>query len=104
MKNTIGLQPWKPGQSGNPKGRPKKLIPRVDEILAKQKINPVDEILALMPQLKPRDQAEIWLQLIAYCQAKPQKSEVDPDPLEEMPTPELLALVKKHINDFEKSA
>lgn len=26
---------WKPGQSGNPKGRPKKTIPELDELLEK---------------------------------------------------------------------
>jgi len=33
-KNTDGLIPWKPGQSGNPKGRPKN-IKTIPEILRK---------------------------------------------------------------------
>lgn len=33
MRNTSGLRPWKPGQSGNPNGRPK-TKPATDELKA----------------------------------------------------------------------
>jgi hypothetical protein len=78
---TDHLQPaWKPGQSGNPGGRPKKLITRVDEILHGLKLNPTTELIALIPQLKPREQAEIWMELLSYCQAKPKQIEIVVDP------------------------
>lgn len=43
---------FKPGQSGNPLGRPKKLLKRVDEVLHERGIEPVAEVLKILDKLK----------------------------------------------------
>lgn len=62
---------WKPGESGNPHGRPKKLLPRVEETLAKHKFDPVEYILSKLPLIeKPSEQCKIALELLGYVQAR----------------------------------
>ncbi len=100
MSNLQNLRPWKPGQSGNT-GR-KKWLTRIDEMCAKDGKHPYEELMKLLPELRPREQAEIWLQLLSYCQAKPKPLEAEkPDDLDDMPTEELLRLVKSQIKDME---
>jgi len=36
MSNPENLKPWKPGESGNPNGRPKKVITRIAEITQRE--------------------------------------------------------------------
>jgi hypothetical protein len=64
---------FRPGVSGNPLGRPRKLIKRPDEVLAEQGISPVSKILDLIPQLKHSEQLRAWLELLSYCHAKPKE-------------------------------
>lgn len=101
------LKPWQPGVSGNPGGKPKRLLPRVDEILYKAGLNPTDELMKLMPTLRPREQAEIWLELLAYCQAKPKHHDEAKEVLDELKalsTQELLKLVKENLPELAKDA
>lgn len=42
---------FKPGVSGNPAGRPKKLLRRVDEVLHERGIEPIAKVLGLLDQL-----------------------------------------------------
>ncbi len=92
------LKPWKPGVSGNPNGRPRKLVPRPDETLHARGISPVEEILKLIAggELRAPDQLKAWLELLAYCHAKPKEFEVDPggSPLTALTDEELLRLVR----------
>lgn len=55
-KNTSGLTPWKPGQSGNPGGRPKKR-PITDEYFALAD-KPIPE--KLRKKLQPKFDVELW--------------------------------------------
>ena len=82
---------FKPGQSGNPGGRKKGPVSKVKEILSAKGQHPVEEILRLLPELRPAERAKIWLELLAYCEARPKETEADkPDGEDERLTPEQL--------------
>lgn len=94
---------FKPKQSGNPGGRPKRHLPRIDEMISKDGRHPYTELMALMPDLRPSDQAQIWLQLLAYCQSKPKETaeeDTERSELSKLPLAELLQLVKQAIPEF----
>src|SRR5262249_5320289 len=68
-RNTIGLRPWKPGQSGNPKGRPKSPLGNGRRALAPHEKKFVDTLVAMLDDVKQRGQA---LELgIPYLWGKP---------------------------------
>lgn len=92
------LTPWKPGQSGNPGGRQKRLFPRVDEMLKQHGKEPIAELLKLLPQLHVRDQAKLWLEILPYVHAKVKPMEENEEnELEKMTTAELVQLVKDKL-------
>lgn len=65
----------RPPGAGRQKGRPtKKRVLKVHEVLEKNNKDPVVELLALIPQLKPHEQAKVWLELQSYIQGKSTKS------------------------------
>ncbi len=98
MGGASNLKPWKPGQSGNPGGKRKRVFPHVDEILHAAGVEPVKEILALLPNLKDRDQVQVWLELLPYIHAKAKPIEDgSEDELEKLSTAELLRLVKDQL-------
>lgn len=43
---------FRKGESGNPAGRPKKLLKRIDEVLSQRGIEPIAEVLRLLDSLK----------------------------------------------------
>lgn len=88
---------WKPGQTGNPNGRPRKLLKRIDEMLFADGLHPYTELMKLMPDLKSKEQAEVWLELLTYCQAKPKTVEEELDPLKALSTEALIKLVQDKI-------
>ncbi len=88
---------WKPGQTGNPTGRPRKLLKRIDEMFFADGIHPYTELMKLMPDLKAKEQAEVWLELLTYCQAKPKVVEEELDPLKALSTEALINLVREKI-------
>lgn len=107
MTMSSNLKPWKPGESGNPSGRPKRLLLRVDEILHKAGKHPVAEILKLLPELKPRDQAQMWVEILPYIQAKPKDYDEEKaiiEDLKKLSTTELFRIVKENHPDLAKSA
>ena len=66
--------------SGRNGGRPlgsktKSKLLRVEDLLSEKGINPVEEMLALIPSLEPRDQIKVWQDLLSYTQAKPRDTE-----------------------------
>lgn len=64
-------QPKVPG-SGRTKGTLNKAsILRVQDVLAQKGLNPVEEVLKLMPKLAEAQRVKAWLELLSYCQAKP---------------------------------
>lgn len=89
--------PWKPGQSGNPGGRRKRVFPHVDELLKKAGKEPIAEILALLPKLRDREQAQVWLELLPYVHAKARPDEHQEDDLDKMSTAELVQLIKDKL-------
>jgi hypothetical protein len=61
---------------GRPVGSPNKSkLLRVEDLLAEKDINPIEEILKLIPTLEPRDQVKTWLDIQGYVQAKPRDIE-----------------------------
>ena len=91
---------FQPGQIANPHGRPRKLLGRVDEILHKHGVHPVEKLLELMPDLPPGKQAEVWLQLIVYIQPKPKdytEERALMDELRQMSTKDLIKIAKENL-------
>ena len=66
---------FKPGNTfgkGRPKGvRNRISLQKVDEYLAERGINPIEEILKLLPMLDPREQVKVWGGLLPYLYRKP---------------------------------
>ncbi len=58
------------GVSGNPSGRPKKLLKRPAELLAEERLHPISELIKLLPDLKPEKRAEVWISILPYVAAK----------------------------------
>lgn len=89
--------------SGRKKGSVnKRTLLRVDEVLSARGLNPVEEILKLMPDLPPVEQARQWHEILKYVQPIMKAIEVDPkafqpdpepSPAEDVSTDTLLALV-----------
>lgn len=79
---------------------------RVREVLDEAGIEPVNELLRLIPSLAPRDQVRAYLELIAYCyprlsavhvetvESQGADTEAVPE-VKELETEELITLVKQ---------
>ncbi len=62
----------KPAGSGRKKGTPnKKYFPGVEEFLASRGVNPIEEILKLIPTLPVDEKLSAWKTLASYTFAKP---------------------------------
>lgn len=90
---------WKKGVSGNPGGRPKHWVKRVDETLKKFNFDPVAEILKVWGELTAKDKAHIGLELLSYCRAKPKE---DPAPEEDTPDLSIREMVLTVLKDNPK--
>lgn len=85
------------GNPGRPKGsKNKKRVLRVEATLVEKGINPIEEILKLLPELEAEERAEVLLKLVPYYQAPLKVNEEDPDDedLEDMPEAALLSIAK----------
>lgn len=97
---------FQPGQSGNPGGKPKSRLKRIDEMLAKEDLHPITEILRLINhgELKDRDKLQAWLEIMSYTHAKPKEMPVsEEDDLSHLSTAELVTLVKDKLDDLGKT-
>ncbi len=95
MSAAANLKPWPKGTSGNPGGKPKLAFPRPAEILKQMGLEPIAELMKLLPTLKEADQAKVWMELMPYVHSKPKPlDEGEEDELAKMSTAELLQLVK----------
>ena len=97
MKFQKGMS--RPPNAGRKKGsKNKKKIAKVADYLSERDINPVEEILNLLPDMKPADQAAMWLDLLSYCEVKPKENEADSDDddeiLDDLSDEQLLKLVE----------
>ena len=76
-RSTLNIPPKSKGRPVGSKGR--LTFARVAEILSGLDKHPVQEILALMPHLEPKDAATMWLHLLRFIEApklpKPQSEE-----------------------------
>lgn len=64
----------RPAGAGRKKGTPnKKTLARVDSYLIEQGINPVQRAIEAIKFLDPKDEFRAWMDIIAYCQAKPKE-------------------------------
>jgi hypothetical protein len=82
-------------------GRRKKLLKHVDEILDKKGVHPIDEVLKLMPDLSKKDQAFLWMEILAYTHAKP-KAEMaeEENPFAGLSLEELIKLAKEQVPEL----
>ncbi len=105
----MNFQPGNKAGKGRPPGsKNKKKIAKVADFLASHDINPAEQILAILGAkdsngqytLKnPKDRADIWLDLLSYCQGKPKEMEMDFDDegfedFDEVSNEQLLTLIK----------
>jgi hypothetical protein len=72
--------PGKPKTGGRSKGTPNKKTLGLAEILESQGVEPVSELLKLMPNLTPKEQADVYKDLMAYLYPKRKAMEVSADP------------------------
>jgi hypothetical protein len=93
----------KPANSGRKKGTPNnKRLKTVSQALADSGLEPVIEIVKLLQHgdMKDKDRADLWVDLLSYCQAKPKEIEDpgddvgDENPLDGLTTADLLKLVR----------
>lgn len=89
----------RPPNAGRKKGtKNKKRVPLVTEYLASRGINPINEILKLIPELESDQRFQAWKTLLSHTQPN-LKAEIIPSappavPEQSTPTSQLLSLVK----------
>lgn len=72
----MGLPKSKSG--GKQKGTlNKKTVFSVASLLVDKNIDPIEEIMKLLPDLRPHEQLRAWLELLQYCDAKRKSVEVE---------------------------
>lgn len=82
-----------PGGPGRKKGVGNlKKLAKVSQILIEKGINPVDEMLKLIPQLSPKDQTASWQYLHSFVETKPKEIAEEPV-VEEVSNADILELV-----------
>lgn len=107
---------FQPGVSGNPQGRPKKLLKRVDEIFAERGLEPLAEVLDRIKKLErkrgtpsavaqAKTQAlRLWMELLPYVYARPKELVAEVDEVADMATQELAKRLLEAVPSIEKMA
>lgn len=67
--------PHYPGSKGRPPGRQRSARKTVEEILDELGVDPIKEMIKLMPELRPKEQARVYETLSKFVYA--QKREID---------------------------
>ncbi len=80
------------------------MLKRPDEVLAERRLNPIEEVLKLMPELTVANQVKAWLEILPYVAAKLKEETADPDDISKLSTAELVQLIKEKMPDLEKVA
>lgn len=76
--------------SGRRRGVPnKRKVLCVAEVLERNRKDPIVEVLLLLPQLEPKEQVKVWLDLQQYIEAKPKDAFVESEDAEENPAAEM---------------
>lgn len=105
-----GPHRFKPGQSGNLAGRPKKLVRRIEEVLHAAGIDPMQEVMKLIqdPLMTSHTKLKTWLELFPYIypKAREEQSAADNvrDTLAALSNGELVARLEKDLQTLKKSA
>jgi hypothetical protein len=86
---------------GRAKGVPNKRTLDLMARLEEHGIEPVREILALMPELSPKEQVDVYRDLLTYLYPKRKALEVIPDPVFE---PQIQILSNAEIIEIVKEA
>lgn len=89
----------KPPGSGRQKGTKNKVtIPTVAQTLARLEIDPIKELLALVSEVSPDKQIDIWKTVMQYAYAKPREIEVseaqEETDLSSLPSAQLITMLK----------
>lgn len=105
---------FQPGVSGNPQGRPKKLLKRVDEILSERGIEPLAEVLDRIARLErttgkgaavAKMQAlRLWMELLPYVYARPKDLPELVDEVAQLSSQELAQRLLKVVPSIKKMA
>jgi hypothetical protein len=100
-----------PAGAGRPKGsKDKKKMTKIVDYLIREGLNPAEELIRLVETtdeqgdyiLTAKDRANIWMELLSYCESKPKATEVSAldesdetmDLLEDLSDDELVAVAK----------
>lgn len=101
--NPSPLTRFVPGVSGNPGGRPKKLLKRLEESLHGSGVDPIREILSILadPLVGASVKLKTWVDLLPYLYPKAREAESPDDEirmkLAAMPKEELIALMEADL-------
>jgi hypothetical protein len=105
---------FQPGVSGNPQGRPKKLLKRVDEILSERGLEPLAEVLDRIARLEKtkgkgasvaKMQAlRLWVELLPYVYARPKELPEVIDEVAQLPSQELAKRLLAAVPSIKKMA
>lgn len=70
----------------------------MDQLLKEAGLEPITELLKLLPELGNRDKAKVWLEILPYVHAKALPIDPnEPNDLDKLSTAELIKLVKENL-------
>ncbi len=59
--------------------------------------SPVQELIALLPDLNAAMRAKVWMELMSYCHAKPKEVAVEADPYANLTDEEIIKLLREKV-------
>lgn len=76
----MAFEPGRAKTGGRQKGTPNKTASFVRDLLGAEGYEPIGEILALLSDVTPREQLQVWLKLLPYCYPQLRAIELSMDP------------------------